>query len=210
MKVSTIIHALTLAGTCASLPITNTGHHTTQRVPAALPTNSAGEMVFPHGMNGHTIHPMPTEAANHTDRVSTVHEARNNGDSAPGEVHKILEAIYPDLEGRAADKAPFPHLHGAKNRTVDTPDHGYLPPDTHHHPRDNMNLAASNRRHLPPWKFHHGPQGNQTAEVAVDHRHLPPWILHRPTTTLATLTVSTATSNAALEAAASTAVVILG
>ncbi|MCJ1398909.1 hypothetical protein MMC11_002110 [Xylographa trunciseda] len=216
MKASTIIYALVLAGTCASLPIatneartplstvSKSENHTSQRVPAAFPTNSAGEMVFPHGMNGHTIHPMPTTAATHPDHASTVVEGRDNSDAAPGDVRKILEAIYPDVEGRAV---PFPPLHGVKNGSVDTPDHGYLPPYTHHHPRDNGTLGAANHRHLPPWKFHHSPHHNRSTEV-VSHRRLPPWMHHQPTATLAIMTSST--SNTAIEAATTTSMLALG
>ncbi|MCJ1320567.1 hypothetical protein MMC15_005907 [Xylographa vitiligo] len=202
MKVPTLIYAFTLAGTCACRPIAEVNtrmplvseHQTTQRVPAALPTNSAGEIVFPHGMNGHTIHPIPTAATSLPKPVSTVHEAHDNGSSAPGDV----------LEGRAVAVAPFPPLHGAKNSTVDVPDHGHLPPYTHHHPRDDGALEAVNHRHLPPWKYHHGPHQNESAEVVVDHRRLPSWMLHRPTTTMAKITSGAATPTSALKAATST------
>ncbi|MCJ1415278.1 hypothetical protein MMC32_001610 [Xylographa parallela] len=202
MKASTIIYALALAGTCASRPfiagdtrtplafVGNAEHHSTQRVPAALPTNSAGEIVFPHGMNGHTIHPMPTKTASHADPVSTVHEVLG----------------LPDLESRAVADAPFPRLHGPKNSTVDVPDHGRLPPYTHHHPRDEDTVEAVNHRHLPPWKLHRGPHQNESTQAAVDHRRLPSWMLHRPTATLAKVTSSTAAPTSALEAATSTAV----
>ncbi|MCJ1438587.1 hypothetical protein MMC27_007977 [Xylographa pallens] len=218
MKASTIIYALALAGTCASRPFiagdTRTSlafvgkaeHQTTQRAPAALPTNSAGEIVFPHGMNGHTIHPIPTKTASHPVPVSTVHEARDNDDSAPGNERKNLEVLgWPHLGDRAVAEAPFPSLHGAKNSTVDVPDHGRLPPYTHHHPRDDDTLEAVNHRHLPPWKLHHGPHRNESTEIAVDHRRLPSWMLRRPTTTMAKMTSRTAAPTSALEAATSTA-----
>ncbi|MCJ1386488.1 hypothetical protein MMC17_009614 [Xylographa soralifera] len=211
MKVSTIIYALALAGTCASLPLIagdarnplvsvgNAEHQTKQRVPAALPTNSAGEIVFPLGMNGRTIHPIPTKVASLPSPVATVHEASSNNDSAP----------YPNLEDRAVAEAPFPRLHGPKNSSVDVPDHGYLAPYTHHHPRDDRSLEAAGAHHLPPWKFRHGPHRNESTVIAVDHRRLPSWMLHRPTTTLAKIISSTAMPLPTLEAATSTTMLVI-
>ncbi|MCJ1285590.1 hypothetical protein MMC26_004931 [Xylographa opegraphella] len=166
MKAFTTICALALAGTCASRPLTGSNTveaQTAQRAPAAFPTNSAGEMVLPHGMNGHTMQAIPTAAATHLDPVP------------------ILSG-GPILESR--EGGPFPPLSGAKNSTVDVPDHGHLPPYTGHHARDDGAAETADHRHLPSWEVHHEPRRNESAEVVVDHRRLPSWVLNPPTSTL--------------------------
>ena len=110
-----------------------------------------------------------------------------------------------DLKGRAAAKGAFPPLHGPKNSTVDVPDHGRLPPYTHHHAREEEGeREVAEYRRLPPWGYHHGPRRNESLEVGVEHRRLPSFVLNRPATTVVRVVSSTVVRSVASEAATST------